>query len=33
MVQTGIQLVDVQPEELSLAAVNRYLDLKARGRL
>ena len=29
----GVQLVDVHPEELSLAAVNRYLEIKARGLL
>jgi uncharacterized protein (DUF58 family) len=29
----GVQMIDVQPDELSLAAVNRYLDLKARGVL
>jgi hypothetical protein len=26
-------MLDVQPDELSLAAVNRYLDIKARGVL
>ncbi len=31
--QDGVQVVDVHPEELSLAAVNRYLDIKARGIL
>jgi hypothetical protein len=25
--------LDVQPDELSLTAVNRYLDIKARGVL
>ncbi|KFE71740.1 hypothetical protein DB31_0001 [Hyalangium minutum] len=29
----GVQMIDVQPDELSLAAVNRYLDIKARGVL
>lgn len=29
----GVQLVDVASNELSLAAVNRYLELKARGAL
>lgn len=29
----GVHLLDVHPEELSLAAVNRYLDIKARGLL
>jgi uncharacterized protein (DUF58 family) len=29
----GVQLVDVHPEELSLAAVNRYLEIKSRGLL
>ncbi len=29
----GVQLLDVHPEELSLAAVNRYLEIKARGLL
>ncbi len=31
--QEGVQVVDVNPEELSLAAVNRYLEIKARGTL
>ncbi|MGQ0506403.1 MAG: hypothetical protein ACT4TC_13915 [Myxococcaceae bacterium] len=31
--QDGVQLIDVHPEELSLAAVNRYLAIKARGTL
>ncbi|MFL5322091.1 MAG: DUF58 domain-containing protein [Myxococcaceae bacterium] len=31
--QEGVHLVDVHPEELSLAAVNRYLDIKSRGVL
>lgn len=31
--QGGVQMMDVQPDELSLAAVNRYLDIKARGVL
>lgn len=31
--QEGVQLLDVHPEELSLAAVNRYLDIKSRGML
>lgn len=29
----GVQMLDVQPDELSLAAVNRYLDIKSRGLL
>ena len=29
----GVQLVDVNPEELTFAAVNRYLEIKARGTL
>jgi uncharacterized protein (DUF58 family) len=29
----GVQLVDVHPEELSLAAVNRYIQIKAQGLL
>jgi len=29
----GVHMLDVQPDELSLAAVNRYLDIKARGVL
>ena len=29
----GVQMLDVQPDELGLAAVNRYLDIKARGTL
>jgi uncharacterized protein (DUF58 family) len=29
----GTLVVDVHPEELSVAAVNRYLEVKARGRL
>ena len=29
----GVHLLDVHPEELSLAAVNRYLEIKARGVL
>ena len=29
----GVQMLDVRPDELSLAAVNRYLDIKARGVL
>jgi hypothetical protein len=29
----GVQLMDVHPEELSLSAVNRYLEIKARGAL
>lgn len=29
----GVQLFDVAPEHLSLTAVNRYLDIKARGTL
>ncbi|MBI3185191.1 MAG: DUF58 domain-containing protein [Myxococcales bacterium] len=31
--QEGVQMIDVYPEELSLAAVNRYLEIKARGVL
>ncbi|MFZ5471094.1 MAG: DUF58 domain-containing protein [Myxococcota bacterium] len=31
--QEGVQMIDVHPEELSLAAVNRYLEIKARGAL
>jgi uncharacterized protein (DUF58 family) len=31
--QQGVQLIEVQPEELSLAAVNRYLQIKAHGLL
>ncbi|MCI0574069.1 MAG: DUF58 domain-containing protein [Myxococcaceae bacterium] len=31
--QGGVQLLDVVSSELSLAAVNRYLDIKARGAL
>jgi hypothetical protein len=26
-------MIDVNPEELSLAAVNKYLEIKARGVL
>jgi len=29
----GVHLVEVRPEELSLSAVNRYLEIKARGLL
>ncbi|HVE84117.1 MAG TPA: DUF58 domain-containing protein [Myxococcales bacterium] len=29
----GVRLFDVAPEQLSLTAVNRYLDIKARGAL
>ena len=29
----GALVLDVDPEELSVAAVNRYLEVKARGRL
>jgi uncharacterized protein (DUF58 family) len=29
----GVHLVEVHPEHLSVAAVNRYLEIKARGRL
>ena len=29
----GVRLFDVAPEHLSLTAVNRYLDIKARGVL
>jgi uncharacterized protein (DUF58 family) len=28
-----VQMIDVNPEELSLAAVNKYLEIKARGTL
>ena len=31
--QGGVQMIDVNPEELSLAAVNKYLEIKARGIL
>lgn len=31
--QKGVQLLDVDPQGLGLAAVNRYLDIKARGAL
>ena len=31
--QDGVQIIDVNPEELSLAAVNKYLEIKARGTL
>ena len=31
--QDGVQIIDVNPEELSLAAVNKYLEIKARGSL
>lgn len=31
--QEGVQMIDVCPEDLSLAAVNRYLQIKARGAL
>ena len=31
--QEGVQLIDVNPEDLSLAAVNRYLEIKAHGLL
>ncbi|MBX5482214.1 MAG: DUF58 domain-containing protein [Myxococcaceae bacterium] len=31
--QDGVHVIDVHPEELSLAAVNRYLEIKARGTL
>ncbi len=31
--QEGVQLIDVFPDELSLAAVNRYLEIKSRGAL
>lgn len=30
---SGVQMIDVQPDELSLAAVNKYLEIKARGVL
>ena len=28
-----VQMIDVNPEDLSLAAVNKYLEIKARGTL
>ena len=28
-----VQMIDVNPDELSLAAVNKYLEIKARGTL
>lgn len=31
--QGGIHLIDVNPDELSLAAVNKYLEIKTRGVL
>lgn len=31
--QGGVQMIDVSPDELSLAAVNKYLEIKARGVL
>lgn len=31
--QHGVRLLDVDPEQLSLAAVNAYLEIKARGAL
>ncbi len=31
--QSGVKLIDVEPDNLSLAAVNMYLDIKARGTL
>ena len=31
--QGGVQMIDVNPDELSLAAVNKYLEIKARGVL
>ncbi len=31
--QGGVQMIDVNPDELSLAAVNKYLEIKARGAL
>lgn len=33
MAARGALVLDVYPEELSVAAVNRYLEVKARGRL
>ncbi len=33
MSSSGVRMLDVQPDELSLAAVNLYLDIKARGVL
>jgi uncharacterized protein (DUF58 family) len=29
----GVLVLDVHPEELTVASVNRYLEIKARGRL
>ncbi len=29
----GAMALDVDPEQLSVVAVNHYLDIKARGRL
>jgi hypothetical protein len=29
----GVQLVDAAPQDLTLAAVNRYLEVKRRGLL
>ena len=29
----GVLVLDVYPEELTVASVNRYLEIKARGRL
>lgn len=31
--QGGVQMIDVEPQSLSLAAVNRYLEIKSRGTL
>ncbi len=31
--QGGVQMIDVNPDELSLAAVNKYLEIKSRGVL
>ena len=33
LVARGSLVLDVEPDELSVAAVNRYLEVKARGRL
>jgi uncharacterized protein (DUF58 family) len=33
LVARGSLVLDVEPENLSVSAVNRYLEIKARGRL
>jgi uncharacterized protein (DUF58 family) len=33
LVARGSLVLDVDPERLSVSAVNRYLEIKARGRL